>query len=227
VKPWFFPQLVGIIRDWLRQCVDLKGGTFLQLLLLHEHAHDAVDRIYQAIVNAEPGPKTLKPILRPYDTVASTVGTEFDTTKPCWPTRADKSHLTYAVCDTGTWEQKTAQVLEDMDEVVAYVKNERLGWTIPYTLNGQEHLYTPDFVARIRDAGAEPLNLIVEVSGEALKEKAAKVATATTLWVPAVNNYGQYGRWAYVEIDDPWDAAVVIRAAVRAASLPLLKETLA
>ena len=32
------------------------------------------------------------------------------------------------------------------------------------------------------------LNLIVEVTGEKDKEKEAKVSTAKTLWVPAVNN---------------------------------------
>ena len=56
------------------------------------------------------------------------------------------------------------------------------------------------------------LNLIVEVSGEARKDKAAKVATARTLFVPAVNNHGGFGLWAFVEVTDPWDAEGVIRA---------------
>ena len=58
------------------------------------------------------------------------------------------------------------------------------------------------------------LNLIVEVTGEARKDKAAKVATARTLWVPAVNNHGGFGRWAFVEVTDPWDAQRTIRAAL-------------
>jgi len=41
---------------------------------------------------------------------------------------------------------------------------------------------------------------------EKKKDKAAKAATARTLWVPAVNNHGGFGRWAFIEIDDPWDA---------------------
>ena len=44
------------------------------------------------------------------------------------------------------------------------------------------------------------------------KTKAAKVATARTLWGPAVNNHGGYGRWAFLEIADPWDAQNLIRA---------------
>ena len=50
------------------------------------------------------------------------------------------------------------------------------------------------------------LNLIVEVTGARDKEKAAKVAAARNLWIPAVNNHGGFGRWAFVEIADPWDA---------------------
>jgi len=61
---------------------------------------------------------------------------------------------------------------------------------------------------------ADLLNLIVEVTGEKKKDKAAKVATPHSLWVPAINNHGGFGRWAFIEISDPWDAQKTIRAAV-------------
>jgi len=60
--------------------------------------------------------------------------------------------------------------------------------------------------------GEDPLNLIIEVTGEKKKDKAAKVATARNLWVSAVNNHGGYGQWAFLEIGDPWDAQKLIRA---------------
>ena len=44
-----------------------------------------------------------------------------------------------------------AQTLEDMDEVIRYVKNHNLGFTIPYTINGEEHQYHPDFIAVLDD----------------------------------------------------------------------------
>jgi type III restriction enzyme len=52
-----------------------------------------------------------------------------------------------------------------MDEVTCYVKNQNLGFTIPYTINGEEHNYIPDFIVRLDDGyGREnPLNLILEV----------------------------------------------------------------
>jgi type III restriction enzyme len=180
--------------------------------MLAEIAHDAADRIYRAIASSEPGTKVLKPIVRPYDPIGSTRYVDFETTRPVYATRENKCHVNYVVADTQSWEQKMAQVLEDMDEVACYVKNQGLEFKIPYTLNAEERQYYPDFIVRLRNGHAEPINLILEVSGEALKEKAAKVATARTLWVPSVNNHGGFGRWAFLEITDPWDAQNTIRA---------------
>jgi type III restriction enzyme len=212
LKQWLFPQLLTITHRWLKECVTLKDDTFIQMLLLRELAHDAADHIYNAIVASEEGPKHLKPILRPYDYIGSTRYVDFDTTRPVYPTDPAKCHISHVVADTESWEQKMAQVLEEMDEVICYVKNHNLGFTIPYTLNGEEKNYIPDFLVRIRDKANEPLNLIVEVTGEKRKDKAAKVSTARNLWVPAVNNHGGFGRWAFLEISDPWDAQNTIRA---------------
>ncbi len=219
VKLWLFPQLLSIAKRWLAECVTLKDNTFPQLLLLIEFAHDAADRIYKAIVdstNSTAGDhkgSPLQPILRPYDTIGSTRYVDFDTTRPVFATRDDKCHISHVVADTDSWEQKMAEALEDMPEIIRYVKNHNLGFTIPYTLNGEEHHYTPDFIACINDGHGpdDLLNLIVEVTGEKKKGKAAKVATARTLWVPAINNYGGFGRWAFIEIADPWDAKAAIR----------------
>jgi type III restriction enzyme len=213
VKSWLFPQVLEVSRRWLDECVTCKGGTFPQLLLLVENAHDAADRIYTSIVTATEGAKTLLPILHPHDASGTTRFVDFDTARPVYSTRADKCHVSHVVADTGSWEQKVAQTLEDMSEVVHYVKNVQLGFTIPYTVNGESRNYMPDFLCHVDDArGADNLlNLIVEVSGLRDKDKAAKVATARTLWVPAVSNHGALGRWAFVEVTDPWDAETAIR----------------
>jgi type III restriction enzyme len=211
VKRWLFPQLLEISRRWLAECVACKDNTFPQMLLFAELAHDAADKIYLAIAASEPGMRVLKPILRPYDTVGSTSYVDFDTTRPTYETRADRCHINYMVADTESWEQKMAQTLEDMDEVIRYVKNQGLNFTIPYTLDGEEKNYIPDFIVHLKN-GREPLNLILEVTGERKKEKVAKVDTARTLWVPAVNNHAGFGQWAFLEITDPWDAQNTIRA---------------
>lgn len=213
-RPWLFPQVLALVKDWLGRCVTLKDNTFIQMLLLHELMHDAADKIYKAIVASEPGAPTLKPILRPYEHLGSTRYVDFDTTKPVYATRADRSHVSHVVADTEAWEQKLAQTIEDMPEVIRYVKNHNLGFTIPYTLNGEERQYHPDFIVVLDDGRGPdyPLNLIVEGSGEARKDKAAKVSTARTLWMPAINNHGGFGRWDYLEVADPWNALGPIRS---------------
>jgi len=148
-----------------------------------QFAHNASDKIYRSIVAGESGEKTLKPILRPYDTVGTTRNVDFDTIRPTYLTRNDKSHISHVVGDTNSWEQKMAQTLEDMNEVICYVKNHNLGFEIPYTINGEQHNYMPDFIAKINDGYGENdlLNLVVEVTGEKKKDKEAKVETAKTL----------------------------------------------
>jgi len=216
-RPWLFPQILAAAARWRAECLTCKDDCFPQLLLLVEYAHTAADKIYRAIVESTPGEQKLLPILQPYDTVGSTSYVDFDTTRPVWVTDPDKCHISHVVCDTDSWEQKMAQVLEDMDEVESYVKNHNLGFFIPYTYEGEAHNYIPDFIVRLRAPdGAQPLNLIIEVSGEPKAEKAAKVETARTLWVPAVNNHGGFGRWGFLEISDPWDAKNTIRAALAA-----------
>jgi type III restriction enzyme len=213
VKAWLFPQLLQITKLWLQECVTCKSGTFIQELLLIELAHDAADKIYTAIASSTSSQKTLKPILRPYDTFGSTRYVDFDTTRPTYATDGNKCHVSHVVADTESWEQKMAQVLEDMDEVICYVKNQNLGFKVPYAIAGEQKNYVPDFVVRVNDGQPDdPLNLILEVSGEARKDKAAKTATTRDLWIPAVNNHGGLGRWKFIEITDPWDAENTVRA---------------
>lgn len=39
--------------------------------------------------------------------------------------------------------------------------------------------------------------------------------TARDLWIPAVNNHGGFGRWRFIEVTDPWEAASMIDSLVR------------
>ncbi len=102
-----------------------------------------------------------------------------------------------------------------MYEVHSYVKNQGLGFTIPYILDGKERNYVPDFIVKINLGKNELLNLIVEVTGERRRGKQAKVDTARNLWFQAVNNHGGFGWWAFIEISDPWDAQHTIQQFVK------------
>lgn len=208
-QPWLFPQLLAITERWLGECVVCKDHCFPQMLAIAEWEHDAADRIYRAIHRGTAGEKRIMPILRPYDPIGSTRYVDFTTTKKVYETT--KSHLNFVVMDSG-WEARLGQVLDEMPEVRAYVKNQGLNFRIPYSFEGDAGNYVPDFVVRFDDGCPDPLNLVIEVTGQFRREKAAKAATAIEFWVPAVNNHGALGRWSYLEVSDPWDAAHLIRA---------------
>ena len=163
VKTWLFPTIAGHrqalarrMRDAQRQYVSTIAFAYRVCTRCRRPYLQGHCRVRTA------GSPSLKPILRPYDTVGSTRYVDFDTIRSVYPTRADRCHVSHVVADTGSWEQKMAQALEDMDEVLRYVKNHSLGFTIPYTLNGEEHHYTPDFIVareerrRIRTTFAQP-----------------------------------------------------------------------
>ena len=78
----------------------------------------------------------------------------------------------------------------------------------------------------MKGTNRELLNLIVEVSGEKKREKAAKTAAARNLWIPAINNQGEFGKWAFIEISDPWDAKNTIRAELTRLSCKLEEQIL-
>ena len=214
-RPWLFPQLTLITRRWLGDCVVpyLGDGSYPQLLLLAEWSHAAAERVHRAIVMGTPGDKLMIPILRPYDAIGSTDDVYFETTKVCFDTT--KSHINKVAQDSN-WETELAQKLELMPEVVAYAKNQGLNLKIPYTFEGRAANYVPDFLIRLRDPASrgedDLLTLLLEVSGEAKKEKQAKVAAAADLWVPAINNWGGLGRWAFLEVTHMENAADLIRS---------------
>jgi type III restriction enzyme len=210
-KPWYFPQVLRITKDWLAQCVTYHGGTFPGLLLLAENAERAARLIFHGSVSSQPGhrqPRVL-PMFRTPEPAGSTAGVDFFTTKEVYPTSEERCHVNFVVLDGprgNTWEEGVAQILEAMPRVAAYVKNDHLGLTIPYVFEGRSRQYLPDFIVRLKPLdNEETCTLIVEVSGShkppgPTKEKAD---TARNLWLPAVNNHGGFGRWSYCELKDP------------------------
>ena len=123
----------------------------------------------------------------------------------------DKSHVNYVVADTEEWEQGVAKKLEEMDEVICYVKNQGLNFLIPYEHQGLSHFYTPDFIVKLSKNKNEYINLGIEVTGKKDDKKAVKVYTAKKLWIPAVNNWGELGHWDFIEIQDIHQTQNLIR----------------
>ena len=210
-RPWLFPQLADATRDWMRSSLELHDHVFPQLLLLHEQASRTVEKIFRGILAAERGSPRLIAVPSPQDPEGSTATVDFDTAKPVMATDPNKCHVEYVAADSN-WEHVMASRLESMPDVHAYVKNQGLGLQIPYTFETHERNYIPDFVVTVGDGhGEDLLNLVIEVTGQVRPDKIERVATARERWVPGVNALARFGRWGFIEIDDPWNAENAIR----------------
>lgn len=212
-KYWLGPQLMRIAGEYVEKYVVLKDRMVIGYLTVGEYFSGALTKIHQAIVTenlADGKDRKVLPILAPYDTIGSTKYVDFLTTKPVQETV--KSHINYVVADTEEWEQGVAKRLEQMPEVLAYVKNQSLGFTIPYEHQGITHPYTPDFIAKIETPNKQILNLLIEVTGKKDDKKKLKVKTTRDLWVPAINNAEKFGHWEVLEIQDIHETQNLIRA---------------
>ena len=224
-RPWFFPKVLRIAKRWMAEAVDFEGGTYPGLLLLHDLTERAVEKIRHAIVAEDERAERLLPVFD-VDREGSTDGVNFDTTRPAYPTGADRCHISHVVADSG-WEKIIAEVLEELPGVAAYAKNDHLGFCIPYTYEGRSARYIPDFLVLL-DGGsaAKRQTLIVEVSGGAKHHHSPgsvqeKADTAQHLWVPAVNRHGDWGTWSFIEIHDIAGARESLKRAVANLTLSL------
>jgi type III restriction enzyme len=142
-------------------------------------------------------------VLDPYHPRGSTRFVNFITSKPVWKTGAQppKCHISHVVLDS-SWEEQLALTLENHPRVLAYAKNQAMGFDIPYLDAGVIRRYVPDFLVRLDIGGDEPLNLILEVKGVRDENDKAKAQTTRDLWVPGVNALGGFGRWYFREFRD-------------------------
>jgi type III restriction enzyme len=108
----------------------------------------AIERLVAAIrPDADQGEAPEVPKYEGNRPEGSTSEVDFWTTKPV--KEAVKSHVNYVVADTKQWEQAAAYRIDTHPRVVAFVKNQGLGFAIPYLHNGQQHDYIPDFIIRL------------------------------------------------------------------------------
>jgi type III restriction enzyme len=222
-RPWLFPQLVDIARRWLTDCVTTDPGVTIGYLRLAEARNLAAGRVFSSIVHQEGNRQSiLQPIYDHWKPTGSTDEVAFRTRKVVMDPPPTKSHLNHVVLDGlrgNSWEEALAQLLEADGRVAAYVKNERLGFTIPYTYKGRSHEYVPDFLVRlVTDPGDVERTLIVEVSGSRKSPgpTATKADTARNQWCAAINNAGDFGRWGYVEVHNPTHEGHILDGAIDA-----------
>ena len=198
---WFGPvrQAVG---EWLRTRVTYRGGAFAGMLFFYDDA-GVVEHISRGLHVEPRSDDQVRPVFSHYnDAVGTTARVRGATSRDVYPTT--KSHVNYVVMDS-EWEGIAAKELESLEaltEVEAYVKNDFMGFSIPYVSKGKQRLYFPDFIVRCCLSSGQRVNVVLEISGNA-EAKNDKRWYVQERWLPAVNSVAaklELDPWHFVEV---------------------------
>jgi len=208
-----FPQIVQIVRRYLNERVRVLPPAEIADVFLSPYYGWVIERLTEAIQ-----PDTSQgeaPEIPRYESNRGPITTD---DVDFWTSRdvreIIRSHVNYVVADTRRYEQAAAYYIDRHPATTAFVKNEGLGFAIPYLHNGQMHDYMPDFIIRLAGDGEGALHLILETKGFDPLEEIKKAAAER--WVAAVDAEATYGRWAYAIARRPDSIPSVIQAARRA-----------
>jgi type III restriction enzyme len=209
IRHILFPQVLEIVWRYLEERVVLTEDAPIEDVALLKYRQRIVERLTEAIEpDTETGDPPLLPVLERFRAIGSTSEVLFRTSRPCVGTT--KSHISHVVLDSPKWEHSVAFQLEQMREVVAYAKNDHLGFAIPYEWQGIRHEYRPDYLVRLRYPDGRELKVILEVKGFETEQDRQKEMAAKR-WVKAVNHHGEFGRWAFVVCRKPTELPSLLR----------------
>jgi type III restriction enzyme len=210
----FFPQVLKIVDRYLKDKVRPVHPAELIDVFLSPYYGWVSERLVNAIrPDTSAGEAPEIPRYEQHRGPGSTGDVDFWTSKDVRP--VEHCHLNYAVLDTRRWEQCAAYVVDTHPNVEAFVKNDGLGFAIPYVHDGQGHDYIPDFIIRLKPGGKSSVahHLILETKGfDPLAEVKAEAARR---WVKAVNADARYGHWQYAVVKGVGEVAGAILTAFR------------
>jgi len=196
-----FNKLKNIVQEWYNEKVLLLNiaDPRYKRLLYFEEPKKVVDHIARGINPQHNTTEFIRPVFNYYNKFSSTKFVNGNTVKDVYPT--ERSHINYVVMDS-EWEGICAKTLEEITTVECYVKNQFLGFAIPYTKDGKDKLYFTDFIAQVKSRDGTIKNLMIEISGMS-KDKAEKKWFVENRWIPAVNalkDKYDYPEWHFIEV---------------------------
>lgn len=196
-----FNKLKTIVTEWYNSKVILLNinDQRFKRLLFFEDPKKVVDHISRGINPHINTSEHIRPVFNYYNKFNSTKYVNGNTTKEVFATK--KSHVNFVVMDSD-WEGIAAKTLEELPQVISYVKNQFLGFAIPYVKDGKDKNYFTDFIVRCKGKDGSFKNLMIEISGFS-KDKAEKKWFVENRWIPAVNalkDKFEYPEWHFIEI---------------------------
>ena len=185
-------QLVRIVEEFIRSDkIAISPPLFYQdelrrRLIITLNMSRVVQHVWEAV--RQDNTERLRPVFdRDHPIRATGEMRTWYTGKPC--ERTKKSHINVCVYDSA-WEASDAFVLDDSEDVVAWAKNDHLGFEILYVYRGVVRKYRPDFLVRLTHGEM----LVLETKGQDTEQDKVKRRYLDE-WAQAVNVHGGFGRW--------------------------------
>ena len=148
MKLHLFGKLRSVVKEWLDNYLDCRGGTYPAQLMYQSLADMACNRITAAITSRY-GERSVKALLDSFNPTGSTRNVNFTTSRSgLWATDARKCHVNFVVLDSD-WEAEFCRVVEShsFGEGLREEPQSRSGGAVPV------RLHTAPVLARFHPAG--------------------------------------------------------------------------
>jgi type III restriction enzyme len=206
-REYLLIQIVRIAEDFIDSdkiqiySLEFQGDLKRRLLILL-NMNKIVQHIFTAI--RFENTQQVIPIFNKEAALRSTSDmSTWYTSRPCEV--AQHSQISHVVFDSG-WEASEALELDRNPDVLAWAKNDHLGFAINYVYKGVIHKYLPDFLVRLSNLKM----MILEVKGPDDQQNRTKREFMDE-WVRAINADGRFGRWCWDVSFSPSDVVDIIK----------------
>lgn len=132
------------------------------------------------------------------------------TRRPCEP--SVRSHINLCVYDS-KWEASESFELDRNSNVLAWTKNDHLGFEILYVFRGVIRKFRPDYLIRLKNSKM----LVLEVKGQDTLESKTKREFLDE-WTRAINQHGSFGTWVQDVSFNPRDLSSILQKHAQPAS---------
>lgn len=190
-----FQQIFKIVSEFIDKKIEIdadkKNYDVYKNILISLNTSKIASIIKQSI-NLNQNTKSY-PVPDPINKFKiTTVMTPWYTTKDTYTSPEMKCHISHLVEDS-KWENIGKLFDHEIDEVEAWVKNDHMGFTIPYIHKGILKSYFPDFIVKFKGNKY----LMLEIKGKEREQDQTKWESAE-LWCSALNNdKDSWGEWKF------------------------------
>jgi type III restriction enzyme len=190
-----FQQIFKIVSEFIEKklIVDADKNNYDNYKnIIISQSITKISSIIREAINLSQNTKSY-PIPDPVNKFKTTaVMTPWYTTKDTYSSPEMKCHISHLVSDS-KWENIGKILDNEIDDVVAWVKNDHLAFTIPYVHKGLMRSYFPDFI--VKYSGNR--YLLLEIKGKEREQDQTKWESAK-MWCEALNSdKDSWGEWQF------------------------------